>query len=101
YVRNEPEPVTISLDAYRGSWVALFFYPRDFTFVCPTELQAFARLQQEFRSEGAFLVGASTDSYYSHKAWFESDPRLKRVAFPIIADTSHRLSQDFGTLLDD
>lgn len=101
YVRGEPEPYAISLSSLRGQWVVLFFYPRDFTFICPTELQAFARLHDQFAQERAVVFAASTDSYYCHKAWFESDPRLREVTYPVIADTTHRLSATFGVLLDD
>ena len=72
YVPGEADPQRISLDEYRGSWVVLFFYPRDFTFVCPTELHAFGELHESFADEDATLLAASTDSYWSHKAWFES-----------------------------
>lgn len=98
YVRDNAGPTRIRLEDYRGSWVVLFFYPRDFTFVCPTEIQAFAALNQEFEREKAMVIGASTDSYYCHKAWFESDPRLADVRYPIIADTSHRLSATYDVL---
>lgn len=101
YVRQEREPSTISLSDYRGRWVVLFFYPRDFTFVCPTEIQEFSRLHPEFKRERAVVLGASTDSYFSHKAWYETDPRLRDVAYPVIADTSHRVSADYGVLTDD
>jgi len=101
YVRVESKPRTLRLSEFRGKWVVLFFYPRDFTFVCPTEIQAFAGLYREFEKERAVVVGASTDSYYSHKAWFESDARLTEVKYPVIADTSQKLSDAFGVLLDD
>lgn len=101
YVRGRSEPQTLSLAEYRGMWIVLFFYPRDFTFVCPTEIQSFARLEEEFEKENAILLGASTDSYECHKAWYESDPRLQEVAFSVIADTSHQLAESFGVLLDD
>jgi peroxiredoxin 2/4 len=101
YVRGEPAPLRISLRQCRGQWVVLFFYPRDFSFVCPTELQAFARLQGEFTREGALVLAASTDSYHSHKAWFESDARLGGVAYPVIADTSQRLAKAFGVLVEE
>jgi alkyl hydroperoxide reductase subunit AhpC len=100
-LRGHDEPVTLTLGAQRGSRVALFFYPRDFTFVCPTEIQAFATLHKSFAREGAVVWGASTDSYYSHKAWFETDPRLRGVSFPVLADTSQRLSAAYQVLLDD
>lgn len=74
----------------------LFFYPRDFTFVCPTEIEGFARHEAEFNKAGCEIVAASTDSVHSHKAWFERD--LKTVAYPILADTTHQLSKDYGVL---
>ncbi|MGQ0669148.1 MAG: redoxin domain-containing protein [Actinomycetota bacterium] len=67
---------------YAGRWVVPFFYPRDFTFVCPTEIASFAELHADFDRENAVVIGASTDSFYSHKAWFESDPRLSGVSTP-------------------
>jgi peroxiredoxin (alkyl hydroperoxide reductase subunit C) len=101
YMRDEPNPMTITLSDYRGKWVVLFFYPRDFTFVCPTEIQAFARLHPHFQKEKAVVLGASTDSYFVHKAWFESDPRLQEVRYPIIVDSSHRLSEAYDVLMED
>jgi peroxiredoxin (alkyl hydroperoxide reductase subunit C) len=101
YVRGERGPSELALSSHRGSWVVLFFYPRDFTFICPTELAAFAELHDDFLDERAVVLGASTDSYYSHKAWFESDPRLAGVQYPVIADTAHELSRAFDVLLPD
>jgi alkyl hydroperoxide reductase subunit AhpC len=101
YMPGIPEPAEISLSDYRGSWLVLSFYPRDFTFVCPTELVAFAELAHEFAAEDAAVVAASTDSYWSHRAWFESDPMLGRIAFPVIADTTHTMSDAFGVLVED
>jgi peroxiredoxin (alkyl hydroperoxide reductase subunit C) len=101
YLRDETEPRTIRLSDYRGKWLVLFFYPRDFTFVCPTEIQAFASLHGEFTAENAVVLGASTDSYFAHKAWYESDPRLTEVRYPVLADTAQAVSEAFGVLLDD
>jgi alkyl hydroperoxide reductase subunit AhpC len=101
YVRGEGSPSEFDLSSQRGKWVVLFFYPRDFTFICPTELAAFAERHGDFLDERAIVIGASTDSYYSHKAWFESDPRLAGVDYPVIADTAHELSRSFDVLLDD
>lgn len=98
YVRNAAEPAELRLDEYRGYWVVLFFYPRDFTFVCPTEIQRFAELEDEFEEEHAVIIGASTDSFAVHKAWYETDERLQDVAYPIIADTTHEVSRTFGVL---
>jgi peroxiredoxin (alkyl hydroperoxide reductase subunit C) len=101
YRRGAPEPVEIDLREQRGRWIVLFFYPRDFTFVCPTELYAFAELEQAFSEEDAVVVAASTDSYWSHKAWFESHVLLSDVQYPVLADTSHAISEAFGVLLAD
>jgi alkyl hydroperoxide reductase subunit AhpC len=68
YVRDEADPVSIDIGRRGGSWTVLFFYPRDFTFVCPTELVAFTELAHEFAAEDAAIVAASTDSYWSHRA---------------------------------
>lgn len=99
YVRGLAKPRTISLAALRGRWVALFFYPQDFAYICPEEMLAFARLRREFAQAGAVVLGANADSYHSHKAWFEGDARLSAVQFPIIADTTRQLSAAFGMAL--
>ncbi len=101
WVRGAHGPKKMSLQDYRGKWVVLFFYPRDFTFICPTEIAAFGTLQSAFEQEDAVVIGASTDSFFSHKAWFEQDERLKEVNFPVMADTAHSLAREFDVLLDD
>jgi len=89
----------ISLSDYKGKWIVLFFYPLDFTFVCPTEIKGFAAAQQQFDTKNAVILGASTDSVHSHKAWFQRD--MPSVTFPILADTAHHLSRAFGVLIED
>jgi len=89
----------VSLKDYAGKWVCLFFYPLDFTFVCPTEIRGFAEKESAFKSLNCQVIGASTDSQHSHKAWFERD--LPEVKFPILADTNHRVSRDYGVLMED
>jgi alkyl hydroperoxide reductase subunit AhpC len=89
----------VGLKDYQGKWVALFFYPLDFTFVCPTEIRAFSDFHAQFRELGCEVVGCSTDSAHSHKAWFERD--LKDVKYPVLADTAHRISRDYGVLIED
>ena len=100
YERRQRAPTSFSLSDHRGKWLILFFYPRDFTFICPTELAAFAERHEDFLRERAVVVAASTDSYFSHKAWFESDPRLQAVDYPVVADTAHQLSRSYGVLLE-
>jgi peroxiredoxin 2/4 len=89
----------VNINDYRGKWVVLFFYPLDFTFVCPTEIKGFAAAHPEFTAKNTVVLGASTDSVHSHKAWFQRD--MPEVRFPILADTAHNLSRSFGVLLDD
>ena len=83
----------VSLKDYRGKWVVFFFYPRDFTFVCPTEIKGFGARAGEFAKLNAEVLAASTDSEWSHKAWFERD--LAEVAYPVLADTTHAVSSAF------
>ncbi len=97
YVEGEFRKV--GLEDYKGKWVVLFFYPRDFTFVCPTEIKGFASSAKEFEKFNTAVIGASTDSEYSHKAWFEKD--MPEVKFPVLADTSHKISRDYGVLVED
>ena len=89
----------VSLKDFQGKWVCLFFYPLDFTFVCPTEIKGFAAKEGEFREAGCQVIACSTDSEHCHKAWFERD--LKEVKYPVLADTTHRVSQDYNVLLED
>ncbi len=89
----------VKLSDYRGKWVVLFFYPLDFTFVCPTEIKSFDKNYAAFKKLGAEVIAASTDSVYSHKAWV--DGGLGKVQFPILADTSHKVSRGFNVLLED
>lgn len=79
-----------------GSWTVLFFYPHDFTFICPTELRAFAAHAADFAKHGCDLVAGSTDSVWSHKAWFSQD--LPEVTYPVFADTTHAISRAYGVL---
>lgn len=89
----------VGLRDFKGKWVCLFFYPLDFTFVCPTEIRSFAQHESAFKELGCQVIGASTDSEHSHKAWFERD--LKEVKFPVLADTTHKVSRDYGVLIEE
>ena len=85
------------LSDYRGkNWVVLFFYPLDFTFVCPTEIRGFNAHVADFEKAGTKVIGASVDSIYSHKAWVESD--LGPVKFPLFADITKDASRAYGVL---
>ena len=101
WVRGADRPRQVSLADYRGGWIVLVFYPRDFTLIGPSEFAALTRLLPEFVRDDAVVLAASTDSFHSHRVWFESDPRLAEVDFPVLADTGHQLSRDFGVLLEE
>lgn len=90
----------ISLSDYKGKWIVLFFYPLDFTFVCPTEILEFSKRAEEFKKKNAQILSVSTDSVFSHKAWCEQGG-LGKLNFPMVADLTKRISQDYGVLLED
>lgn len=101
-VNEEFKPVKLS--DYKGkNYVVLFFYPLDFTFVCPTEIVAFSDRIQDFHDRGAEVIGVSVDSQYSHLAWIKT-PRaeggLGGLKYPLVADLTKKISQDYGVLLD-
>jgi peroxiredoxin (alkyl hydroperoxide reductase subunit C) len=92
-----------SLSDYRGKYVVLFFYPLDFTFVCPSEIIAFDRKLEEFKSRGVEVIGVSTDSHFSHWAWKNTPAEhggIGNIQFPLVADFQKVISQDYGVLLD-
>lgn len=86
----------ISSADYAGKWLVLFFYPRDFTFVCPTEIEGFQKHLKEFQDANCEVLAASTDTRESHRAWFEKD--LTDVEFPILEDPNHKISQAYEVL---
>lgn len=90
----------VKLSEYKGKWVVLFFYPADFTFVCPTELSELADMYEEFKAEGAEVISVSTDTVFTHKAWHDSSPTVKKIRFPMAADPTGSVSRTFGTYID-
>ena len=94
----------ISLADYRGKHVVLFFYPLDFTFVCPTEIIAFSEAIEEFKKRNVQVLGASIDSHFSHLAWKNTARKeggLGPINYPLIADTNKEISRKYGVLLED
>ncbi|KAL5111526.1 Thioredoxin peroxidase [Taenia crassiceps] len=94
----------ISLSDYKGKYVILFFYPMDFTFVCPTEIIAFNDRADEFHQRGCQLLACSTDSAYCHLAWSNvsrKDGGVQGMRIPMLADTNHRISRDYGVLIEE
>lgn len=93
--------VDVKLSDYRGKWVCLYFYPLDFTFVCPTEIVSFDKALGEFEDRDCVLLTASTDSVYSHKGWCDSHKELGTLKHLMIGDTSHALSKAYDVLDED
>ena len=89
---------TISDQDYSGKWKVYFFWPKDFTFVCPTEIAAFGKLNREFQDRDTQVLGGSTDSEYVHLAWRQSHPDLKELPFPMLADIKRELCGALGIL---
>ena len=87
--------------SFPGKWKVVFFWPMDFTFVCPTELAEFGRRHQEFAERDAVVLGASTDTHHVHLAWRRSHPDLKELPYPMLADTRRELSTALGILHPD
>lgn len=90
--------IKISNETNKGKWQVIFFYPKDFTFVCPTEIAAFGRLNEEFSDRDAVLMTASTDSEFVHLAWKRDNAELSELAIPMLADVGGKLSADLGIL---
>ena len=89
---------TITDASYPGKWTVYFFWPKDFTFVCPTEIAAFGKLNKEFADRDAQVLGGSTDSEFVHLAWRNQHPDLKELPFPMLADIKHELTGALGVL---
>ena len=87
---------TVALKHYRGTWLVLFFYPLDFTFVCPTEITGFSKQYDAFKKLNADVLGGSTDSLHSHKAWLKE---LGDLAFPLFSDMNRAMARDYGVLV--
>jgi len=89
---------TVTHDTHSGKWQVLFFWPMDFTFICPTEIAEFGRRNQDFLDRDAQVLGASTDTHFVHLAWRNSHPDLKTLPYPMLADTKRELASALGIL---
>ena len=95
---------SVSLADYKGKWVCLFFYPLDFTFVCPTEITAFEDNLSKFKELGCEVLGCSVDSKFSHLAWAEKSRKeggIGELNFPLLADLKKNIAQDYGVLIEE
>jgi peroxiredoxin (alkyl hydroperoxide reductase subunit C) len=99
-VSSDPEQAfqPITHQSYPGKWKVLFFWPKDFTFVCPTEIAAFGKLEREFQARDAQLLGASIDNEYVHLAWRRAKDELRNLPFPMLSDLKRELSGALGIL---
>jgi alkyl hydroperoxide reductase subunit AhpC len=93
----------LSLSQYKGKWLILFFYPLDFTFVCPTEIIDFSNKMEDFKKLNAELVGCSVDSHYTHLAWINTPRKeggLGEIKYPLLSDLNKEVAQAYGVLAD-
>lgn len=97
---QDDEIKKIKLSDYKGKWLLLVFYPADFTFVCPTELEELANHYAEFRSAEAEILSVSTDTAYVHKAWHDQSPAIRKIQFPMVSDPTGKLCREFGTYIE-
>jgi peroxiredoxin (alkyl hydroperoxide reductase subunit C) len=93
--------VEISIDDYKGKWVCLFFYPLDFTFVCPTEIEEFGRNYELFMALNCEVIACSTDSHHSHLAWRSSHPTLRNLPYPMLADFTRETARNYEVLKEE
>jgi peroxiredoxin (alkyl hydroperoxide reductase subunit C) len=94
----------LTLSSYRGKYVVLFFYPLDFTFVCPSEIIAFDKAIEKFEQKNTQVIGVSVDSHFTHLAWKNTPPDqggIGQVKYPLVADLSKMISEEYGVLLGD
>jgi len=94
----------IELSSFRGKYVVLFFYPLDFTFVCPSEIIAFDKKLEQFREKNAEVIGVSVDSQFTHYAWKNTkveEGGIGQVRYPLVADLNKSIARDYGVLFDD
>ena len=97
-LEKEKEFQDITDSTYKGKWQVIFFWPMDFTFICPTEIAEFGKRNKDFADRDAQVLGASTDTHFVHLAWRNQHPDLKNLPYPMLADTKRELSTALGVL---
>ncbi len=95
------EFIEVTDQTVRGKWSAFVFYPADFTFVCPTELEDLADHYAEFQQLGVEIYGVSTDTHFAHKAWQDVSAAIKKVKYPLVGDPTGKIARSFGVLIED
>src|ERR1700679_993653 len=99
YVKNDF--FTVTQNDLKGKWSVLFFYPADFTFVCPTELGDMADKYDAFQKLGVEVYSVSTDTHFTHKAWHDTSETIKKIKYPMLADPTGFLSRAFGVYIEE
>ena len=100
-VYHQEEIKKISLKDYKGKWVILCFYPADFTFVCPTELEDLANHYDEIKKLNAEVLSVSTDTVFTHKAWHDTSEAIKKIKFPMVADPTGNITRAYGVYIEE
>ncbi|MFA5522244.1 MAG: alkyl hydroperoxide reductase subunit C [Castellaniella sp.] len=98
---HEGKFIDVSNESIAGKWSVFVFYPADFTFVCPTELEDLADLYPDFQKIGVEIYSVSTDTHFSHKAWHDTSDAIGKVNYPMLADPTHQLSRNFEVLIEE
>ena len=98
---HQGEFVPVSEETLKGKWSVVFFYPADFTFVCPTELGDVADIYDEFTKLGVEIYSVSTDTHFTHKAWHDTSETISKLQFPMIGDPTGRISRNFDVLIEE
>jgi peroxiredoxin (alkyl hydroperoxide reductase subunit C) len=98
---HDGEFIEVTKESVLGKWGIFFFYPADFTFVCPTELGDMADRYEEFQAMGVEVYAVSTDSHFVHKAWADASETIRKLKFPMLADPTGALARSFGILVEE
>ena len=98
---KEGKLIEVTDETVKGKWAVFFFYPADFTFVCPTELEDLANHYAEFQKLGVEVYGVSTDTHFAHKAWHDTSEAIKKVQYPLVGDPTAKLARAFQVLIEE
>ena len=93
--------VDVSNETIKGKWAVFVFYPADFSFVCPTELEDLANQYAQFKDLGVEVYGISTDTHFAHKAWHDTSDAIKKVTYPLIGDPTGQVTRNFGVMIEE
>jgi peroxiredoxin (alkyl hydroperoxide reductase subunit C) len=98
---HQGEFIDVSDETLKGKWAVVFFYPADFTFVCPTELGDLADTYEELQSRGVEVYSVSTDTHFTHKAWHDSSETINKIGYPMIGDPTGQITRNFEVMIEE